>query len=141
VSLLYVVQVLLGMQPPSLTSSAVAVPNTPFYSKQEEMQVGKGLLQACIPLQSGVSCTACIVWKYLVPISLPQACCLLAFFGLHSDLMMVRMHVQQCFFFSSGFAVSRKNWGYGLALERILAWWQGKKKLARNKEAISDPPF
>jgi hypothetical protein len=27
-------------------------------------------------------------------------------------------------FFSRGFADSRKNWGLGLALERILAGWQ-----------------
>jgi hypothetical protein len=26
--------------------------------------------------------------------------------------------------FSSGFTDSRKNWGFWLALERILAWWQ-----------------
>jgi hypothetical protein len=26
--------------------------------------------------------------------------------------------------FSRGFADSRENWGFGLGLERILAWWQ-----------------
>jgi hypothetical protein len=30
----------------------------------------------------------------------------------------------QRFFFSSGLAYSRKNWGFGFALERILACWQ-----------------
>jgi hypothetical protein len=41
-------------------------------------------------------------------------------YGLPGRVMVASVY--QCFLFSSGFADSRKKWGFGLALERILAW-------------------
>jgi hypothetical protein len=41
----------------------------------------------------------------------------------------------QCLFFR---ADSRKNWGFGLALEQILAWWQAAAVYAHAVQASTE---